>query len=103
MKLFPSEAEPYTRAVEVKHITGQKSPHTTVVLERPRQYEGGADERLYPMPTEDARAQYKRYELAAEKWSDRVTFLGRLGKYAYLNIDQACAQALATAERLLKQ
>ena len=55
------------------------------------------------MPTEDARAQYKRYELAAEKWSDRVTFLGRLGKYAYLNIDQACAQALATAERLLKQ
>ena len=103
LKLFPSEAEPYTRAVEVKHITGQKSPHTTVVLERPRQYEGGADERLYPMPTEDARAQYKRYELAAEKWSDRVTFLGRLGKYAYLNIDQACAQALATAERLLKQ
>jgi len=102
LRLYPGEDVPYTRSVEVKHITGQKSLNTTVVTEYPRQYDGAnGDERLYPMPTADACAQYKRYELAAEKWSDRVTFLGRLGTYQYLNMDQAVAQALAVSKRLL--
>jgi UDP-galactopyranose mutase len=30
-----------------------------------------------------------------------VTFLGRLGTYRYLNMDQVVGQALATARRLL--
>ena len=103
LQLYPEERYAFTRSVEYKHITGQKHSKTTTVLEYPRQcLPDEDDEKLYPMPTADAHALYKRYALAAEKWSDRVTFLGRLGTYQYLNMDQACAQALTTAEHLLK-
>jgi len=93
---FPSEHVPHTRKTEFRHLTGQ-SPHgsSTIAVEYPRS-EGDP---YYPIPRDDTRALYKQYEqLAAEL--PNVTFVGRLARYQYLNMDQVVAQALAAFERL---
>jgi UDP-galactopyranose mutase len=94
---FPSMDVPYTRVTEFRHMTGQ-SPHgsSTVAYEYPRS-EGDP---YYPIPRDDTRALYKQYEALAAEQPD-VTFVGRLARYQYLNMDQVVAQALVTFERML--
>jgi len=95
---FPSEHVPHTRKTEFRHLTGQ-SQHgsSTIAVEYPRS-EGDP---YYPIPRDDTRALYKQYEqLAAELRN--VTFVGRLARYQYLNMDQVVAQALATFDRLVE-
>ena len=93
----PSEDVPYTRTTEFRHITGQ-IPHdyTTLAVEFPRS-EGDP---YYPIPNDETRALYKRYEALAAELPD-VTFVGRLARYQYLNMDQVVGQALSTAAKLL--
>ena len=94
---FPSEHVPHTRKTEFRHLTGQ-SPHgsSTIAVEYPRS-EGDP---YYPIPRDDTRALYKQYEqLAAEL--PNVTFVGRLARYQYLNMDQVVGQALSAANKLL--
>jgi UDP-galactopyranose mutase len=92
----PSGDVPYTRTTEFRHMTGQREhPSSTVAVEYPRS-EGDP---YYPVPSDEARALYKRYEaLAAEQ--PGVTFVGRLARYQYLNMDQVVGQALSTFEKL---
>ena len=92
----PSEDVPYTRTTEFRHLTGQAHTSSTVALEFPRS-EG---EPYYPIPTDETRALYRRYEaLGAEH--EHVTFVGRLARYQYLNMDQVVGQALSAAETLI--
>ena len=56
---YPNE-EAFTRIVEIKHCTGQKSPVTTIVREYPQDY-GPGREPYYPVPAPDARALYQKY------------------------------------------
>ncbi len=94
---YPGE-EPFTRAVEIKHATGQVIPATSVVREFPEEYHVGK-EPYYPVPAADARALHARYaELAAREAN--VTFVGRLATYRYINMDQVVTMALAEFERL---
>jgi UDP-galactopyranose mutase len=93
----PSEDVPYTRTTEFRHLTGQ-SPHasSTLAVEFPR-----ADgDPYYPIPNDENRALYKRYEALATEQAG-VTFVGRLARYQYLNMDQVVAQALSVADKLL--
>ncbi len=82
----------FTRIVEIKHATGQKLPVTTIVREYPADYSLGK-EPYYPVPCPASKSIYTRYaELArAEKG---VTFVGRLARYRYYNMDQVVAMAL---------
>ena len=93
----PDLATPFTRVTEYRHMTGQhRHPWTTRHVEHPC----AEGDPYYPIPREENRALYRRYEeLAAREGG--VTFVGRLARYQYLNMDQVVAQALATAERLL--
>ena len=93
----PSEEVPHTRVTEFRHITGQ-APHdsTTLAVEFPRS-EGDP---YYPIPNDETRALYRRYEALAAEVPD-VTFVGRLARYQYLNMDQVVGQALSTSEKLL--
>ncbi len=94
---FPSAEVPYTRITEYRHLNGQlRHPHSTLHVEYPRS-EGDP---YYPIPNDETRALYKRYEtLAAEQ--PNVTFVGRLARYQYLNMDQVTAQALQAFDRLV--
>ncbi len=95
---YPNEHE-YTRIVEIKHATGQRIDRTTIVREYPQAF-GEGREPYYPVPAPDAVAQYSRYaELAAQE--QHVTFLGRLAKYKYYNMDQVIALALRASDQMI--
>jgi UDP-galactopyranose mutase len=94
---YPSESVAYTRVTEFRRLSGQDAlPKSTLAYEYPRS-EGPP---YYPVPTDEARAQYKRYEALAAGTPD-VTFVGRLARYQYLNMDQVVGQALSTFDRLV--
>ena len=94
---YPGE-EPFTRIVEMKHATGQSLPVTTIVREYPQAHAPGR-EAYYPVPTAEARRQYRLYEelAAAEKG---VSFVGRLASYRYYDMDQVVGMALSEFENL---
>jgi UDP-galactopyranose mutase len=96
---YPSEDVPHTRVTEFRRLTGQ-SPHasSTLAVEFPRS-EGDP---YYPIPSDDTRALYRRYEALAAPLPD-VTFVGRLARYQYLNMDQVVGQALSTFAKLVQR
>jgi UDP-galactopyranose mutase len=94
----PSLEVPYTRAIEYRHLTGQVHTSSSYHLEYPRS-EGDP---YYPVPNDEARAIHKRYEALAADAPD-VTFVGRLARYQYLNMDQVVGQALSTYARLAER
>jgi UDP-galactopyranose mutase len=93
--------EPFTRTVEIKHITGQTSPCSNLVREFPAEYVPGVSEPYYPIPDPVVERQADLYRQAAAR-EDKVTFLGRMATYRYLNMDQVTAFALQKAEQLKK-
>lgn len=95
---YPSEAVPYTRITEYKHLTGQQAPRTSVTYE----YPSDEGDPYYPVPREANQALFKRYEALALVESD-VTFVGRLATYHYYNMDQVVGQALASYRRLAER
>jgi UDP-galactopyranose mutase len=92
----PSEDVPYTRTTEFRYLDGhERHDSSTLAVEFPRS-EGDP---YYPIPRDDTRALYRRYETLAAEVPD-VTFVGRLARYQYLNMDQVVGQALSVAEEL---
>lgn len=89
------QTEDYTRVTEYKHLTGQTHPRTSLTYEYPTD----VGDPYYPIPRPENQALYKRYKTAAEALTD-VWFVGRLGAYQYLNMDQVVGQALATFDRI---
>ena len=94
---YPNDQE-YTRVVEIKHATGQKSHVTTIVREYPEDFAPGK-EAYYPIPAPDSRELYDKYAAKA-KSEKKVTFVGRLATYRYYNMDQVVAMALTEYEKL---
>ena len=97
---YPNDHE-YTRILEIKHITGQTLPSTTIVREYPEDY-GPGREPYYPLPAPDARALYGKYAAMAEA-EPGVSFVGRMATYRYYNMDQVVGMALTEFERIARQ
>jgi len=93
----PSADVPFTRTTEYRHLTGQTHTHSTLATEYPRS-EGDP---YYPVPQAENRELYKRYETLGAQQDPNVTFVGRLARYQYLNMDQVTGQALSTFEKLI--
>lgn len=94
---YPSEDVSHTRTTEYRHMTGQlRHDWTTIHVEYPCD-EGDP---YYPIPRPENRDLYRRYEQLSQR-EGGVTFVGRLARYQYLNMDQVVGQALATFERLM--
>lgn len=89
------QTEDFTRVTEYKHLTGQVHPKTSLTYEFPTD-EGDP---YYPIPREENQNLYRMYRTVAER-EPGVWFVGRLGSYQYLNMDQVVAQALATFDRI---
>ncbi len=92
---YPDEATPWTRITEYKHLTGQKTPRTTITYEHP----SAEGDPYYPVPRPENQALYKRYEALADE-TPNVHFVGRLATYRYYNMDQVVGQALAAFRRI---
>ena len=94
---YPNDHD-FTRIVEIKHATGQDCTNTTIVREYPEDFAPGR-EPYYPIPTPDSEELYRRYkELAAAE--ENVSFIGRLARYRYYNMDQVTAMALKEFDRI---
>ncbi len=91
---YPNEYA-YTRTTEFKHLTGQRVYGSTYIEEYPQVYRRGENIAYYPIPKDEYRAWYRKYELEAEKLQKSVLFAGRLADYQYYNMDQAVARALS--------
>jgi len=91
---YPNEYA-YTRITELKYLTGQEHPKTSIVYEFPR-----ADgDPYYPIPRPENTEIYRKYEALAQA-TQGVHFAGRLATYKYYNMDQVVAQSLTLYSKL---
>ena len=95
---YPNEFD-FTRITELKRLTGQEATSTLLMTEYPQPYAPGVNEPYYPIPTTDTAEKLRPYQEMARTLSGRVWLAGRLGDYAYYNMDQACARALSLFEK----
>lgn len=98
-----AEAEiPWTRIVEHKYFAYWENHQASVCH---REYSRAATENdipYYPVRFAATNPQLKQYlQLAAQE--PKVTFIGRLGRFRYLDMDQAVAEALAAADLYLER
>lgn len=93
---------PQTRVTEWKNIPchGDNKYSTTLTFETPCDYADNNFERYYPVKDADGvnRALYQKYK---NEQPGNVTFIGRCGLYAYLDMHQAVNSALATVRKFL--
>lgn len=91
---------PKTRVTEWKNIPchGDNRYMTTLTFEEPCDYVENNLERYYPV--KDASGNNKKtYEKYKKLQSKNMTFIGRCGLYAYLDMHQAINSSLAIAKR----
>jgi UDP-galactopyranose mutase len=93
----PNEHE-YLRITEFRHLVDQRLDVSTLSYEFPSDH----GDPYYPIPRAENRTLYRRYETLAAA-DPGVTFVGRLARYQYLNMDQVVGQALSAANKLLER
>ena len=91
---------PYTRVIEHKHFEASNKevlslPHTMVTYEYPVMWVP-SKEPYYPINNDNGNAKYQQYQQLADQ-EPEVIFGGRLGRYQYLDMDDAIRSALDTA------
>lgn len=89
---YPNDYD-FTRIIEIKHVTGQRHPKTTIA----REYPSETGDPYYPIPRGDNRLLYEKYKKLADELGS-VYFLGRLAHYRYYNMDEVVAFALELFE-----
>lgn len=93
---YPNQYK-YTKSVEIKHATKQKINKTTVGQEFPK----ASGEPYYPIPRSVNQKLYNKYSELSKEMKN-IYFLGRLGEYRYLNMDQVVYNSLNLFNRLKK-
>jgi UDP-galactopyranose mutase len=93
---------PNTRVTEWKKIAahGSNKYYTTLTFEEPCDYKDNNMERYYPVKDRDGKNR-ELYEKYKSEQPEHMTFIGRCGLYAYLDMHQAVSSALATARKFL--
>lgn len=96
---YPNDYD-FTRITEFKHLTSQKSNHSTIAYEFPKAYDHNQKDidPYYPIPKEENTLLFNKYKAEADKL-ENVIFLGRLADYKYYNMDQTIGVALQTFEK----
>jgi UDP-galactopyranose mutase len=95
---YPNEFD-FTRITDQRYLSGEPDAEPLLITEYPEPYVVGVNEPYYPIPSPTTTALHDRYLSTAATLDGRVFFAGRLGDYAYYNMDQACARALALFEK----
>jgi UDP-galactopyranose mutase len=91
--LYYANAEPYTRIVEYKKLSGYQASTTLLGIETPSNHG-----KHYPLPIKKFRALHEEY---AKRLGSNVYSIGRAGKYDYqVDIDDCIEQALSIYEEL---
>lgn len=99
---YCDEEIPYTRISEHKHFSPWEAHNKTIVFKEFSRECGDNDIPYYPIRLVDEQKMLDEYVKAAENEA-KVTFVGRLGTYRYLDMDVTIAEALATSEKFIKK
>jgi len=94
---YPNDNK-FTRSVEIKHVTKQKSKYTVISKEFPK----SKGDPYYPISTKINLVKFKKYQklIKQEEKKNKVFFEGRLASYKYLNTDQVIEKALELHKRI---
>ena len=93
---FPNENK-FTRKVEIKHVTKQKSKFSTISYEFPK----SKGDPYYPINNKKNMNLFKKYKKLIDKLEKKnIYFEGRLASYRYLNMDEVIEAALNLFKRL---
>ena len=94
---YPNDYE-FTRKVEYKHVTQQKTSYTTISKEYPK----STGDPYYPISTEKDKKLLKHYQMRKEYFEKKgIYFAGRLAEYKYINTDQAIEIGISAANKIL--
>ncbi|AKM81455.1 MAG: UDP-galactopyranose mutase [Candidatus Pacebacteria bacterium GW2011_GWF2_38_9] len=98
---YPSLDYPFTRVIEYKYFYPPKKALAKTIISK--EYPTWDGEPYYPVPRERNHLLLKKYLREAKKLEAQgIYFVGRLGTYRYLNMDQAVAEALKLFEKVKK-
>lgn len=89
---------PYTRIIEHKHFEFGTGDKTVITKEYPAKWEKGS-EPYYPVNDQKNNALYEKYKELSKK-DTNILFGGRLGKYAYFDMDKVILSALNAAKEI---
>lgn len=93
---YTDEETPYTRVIEHKHFMAGAQDKTVISREYPMEWTPGA-EPFYPVNDEKNQVLFSRYAALAAM-EKRTLFGGRLGDYAYYDMDRTIEKALEAAD-----
>ena len=87
---YPNDHK-YTRTVEIKHVTKQKSNYTVISKEYPT----NKGDPYYPIINDKNLRLFKKYRnLMKKEAKNSIFFEGRLARYTYYNTDEVIERAL---------
>lgn len=90
---------PYTRIHEFRHLHPERSYSKEKTLTYYEYPQDGNDAPYYPVNTDSDKETFKKYRLLVEKEKD-VIIGGRLGDYAYYDMDKTILAALKCFEKI---
>ncbi len=99
---YPSLEFKFTRITEYKHFLNEESEKSVISKEYPGEYEPSDpkfSEPYYPILNKENRRRLALY-LKLQKNYENLYFLGRLGEYKYINMNQAVEGALELFEEI---
>lgn len=97
---YCDENIPYTRITEHKHFTPWENHEKTIYFTEYSKETTPADIPYYPKRLDADKLLLKKYRDAAEK-QNRVSFLGRLATYRYMDMHHVIGEALAFAQKFM--
>ena len=93
---YPNDYK-YTRSVEIKHVTKQRSKFTVISKEYPT----SRGEPYYPISNQKNSKLFDKYKkLIVKENKKNIFFEGRLAKYKYFNTDEVIESALSLFNKL---
>lgn len=96
---YNEAAIPYTRILEHKHFDFGTQSFTVITKEYPQEYTA-SEEPYYPINDNYNTAQLQQYQQLATE-DPTILFGGRLGQYAYFDMDDTIEAALSLARKEL--
>lgn len=97
---FCEEKIPYTRICEHKHFTPWENFKDSIIFREFSKETTSSDIPYYPKRLQNDKAKIFAYRDQAER-EMKITFLGRLGTYRYMDMHHVIGEALETAEKFI--
>jgi UDP-galactopyranose mutase len=92
-----NDDRPQTRVTDMAFTVAVDPSSTIWVEETPEEFVSGKNEPLYPVPTARWRELHNAYVASLNDVRPNVILAGRMARYQYFDMDQACASALRIA------